>query len=250
MREIVRDRRSVLLVARGGNGGVLKVALASALVLVAACTARNAPTAPTGMTGVTAAGPGLDQVAGATAPTHLNHTLADQSDKGYIDGWFEGELVQLYYTKSFFCSEPPSSAAYLTDCEIGADAEVPPRSGPIPTIYAIAAVGGIHTDPQVASTLACLPGSVCLNHPAMIDASRVGGSPTASGVPHSHILTERRAGWFHTVNIRVSDIGAWNQIAAAKRLEKVRELQADPNFAGKVSADTPTNIYFFIASWR
>jgi hypothetical protein len=227
---------------RGGNGGALKVALASALVLVAACTTSKAPTAPTG-TGVTAAGPGLDQGAAA----HLNHNLQDYSDKGYIDGWFEGELVQLFYTKSFFCREPPDSAADATGCEIGADAQTPPRDGPIPTIYAIAAAGGIKPDP---STLACLPGSVCLNHPSMIDASRVGGPPQATGVPHSHILTERRAGWFHTVNIRVSDLGAWNQIAAAKRLEKVRELQADPNFVGKISADTPTNIYFFIASWR
>jgi hypothetical protein len=155
----------------------------------------------------------------------------------------------LYYTKTYFCAEPPSSAA-PSNCELGADAGVAPRPGPIPTIYAIAAAGIL---PDL-TTLACAPGSTCLNHPAMIDASRVLGPGAANipGVPHSHIVTDRRGGWFHTVNIRVRDLGAWNQIAAAKSLDKVRELQADPNFGGKglVSADTPTNIFFFIASWR
>ena len=88
----------------------------------------------------------------------------------------------------------------------------------------------------------------------MLDASRVLG-PGATSVPalaHSHIVGERRSGWFHTVNIRVRDLDVWNQIAAAKNLDKIRELQADPAIGGtgKISADTATNIYFFIASWR
>lgn len=174
-----------------------------------------------------------------------NYQAAAGAEKGYIDGWFDGEDVSLFYTKSFFCEEPPASGA-PTDCEIGADAEVYPRPGPIPTIYAIAAAG-IQPDP---ATLSCPAGSVCLNHPAMIDASRVVG-PGASNipaVPHSHIITELRGGWWHTVNIRVFDLDVWNEIAATKSLTKVRELQADPAVggAGRISQDTPTNIFFFI----
>jgi hypothetical protein len=172
------------------------------------------------------------------------------TERGYLDGWFNGETVQLYYTKWFFCAEPPESGAG-SNCEIGADAEVAPRPGPIPTIYAIAAVGGIQPD---LSTLACPPGSVCLNHPAMIDVSRLRGPgfENAPALPHSHIVSERRAGWFKTVNVRVSNLDVWNQIAAAKSLATVRALQADPAIGGKglISQDTPTNIYFFIASWR
>jgi hypothetical protein len=171
-------------------------------------------------------------------------------DKGYIDGWFNGEKVHLYYTKAFFCDQPPSSGA-TTECEVGAAPEVAPRPGHIPTIYAIAAVGGIQPD---LSTLACVPGSPCLNHPAMIDISRLRGPgfENSPGLPHSHILAEHAAGWFNTVNIRVSNLDVWNQIAAAKSLERVQELQADPAIGGKglISQDTPTNIYFFIASWH
>jgi hypothetical protein len=175
------------------------------------------------------------------------HSASQSEDKGYIDGWFDGSEVQLYYTKSYFCAEPPSSAA-TSDCEIGAPGEVSPRPGPIPTIYAIVAAG-FQPDP---ATVSCPTGTPCLNHPAMIDASRVGGSPTASPPSHSHILGSRVGGWFHTVNIRVFSLAAWNEIAAAKTLAKVRELQGDPavGVPGVISADTPTNIYFFIAGSR
>jgi hypothetical protein len=183
---------------------------------------------------------------GATlADTDNYHAAAE--DKGHIDGWFDGETVQLYYTKSFFCAEPPSSGA-PTNCEVGAPAEVAPKPGEIRTIYAIAAAG-IQPDP---ATLACRPGTPCLNHPGMLDLSRIGRGSSAPGVPHSHIVSERGAGWFNTVNIRVFDLGVWNQIAAAKNLETVRQLQSDPNVGGRglISQDTPTNIYFFIASWH
>jgi hypothetical protein len=216
-------------------------------VSIAACTSTTTPASPSSPLAN----------AGTSSASHSDHsdhmamanTHGADSDKGYIAGWANGEDVELYYTKSFFCADPPASGAN-TNCELGANAEVAPRPGPIPTIYAIAAAG---IAPNI-STLSCPPASVCLNHPAMIDASRVlgPGATNIPGVPHSHIVTERRGGWFHTVNIRVRDLGAWNQIAAAKSLDKVRELQADPNFGGRglVSADTPTNIFFFIASWR
>jgi hypothetical protein len=219
------------------------------VALIAACTTSNTPTAPASSQG------------GASV-THLDHGVplddnghpvnsGAHEDKGYIDGWFNGEEVQLYYTKTFFCVEPPDSAAF-THCELGADAESAPRPGPIPTIFAIAAA---FQPPPSLDTLACRPGSVCLNHPAMIDASRVGLSATAPAAPHSHILSEHGGGWFQTVNVRVRNLNLWNQIASAKSLDKVRELQADPNVGVNsasplISADTKTNIFFFIASWR
>jgi len=219
------------------NHVIVRTTLAGTVLLVVACTSQNAPTAPTAAARI-----------GQSAHAGHDDISAAHDDKGYIDGWFEGETVKLHYTKSYFCEEPPASGA-PSDCELGAPAEVPPRPGPIPIIYAIAAAGGISPDPL---TLACRAGTVCLNHPAMIDASRVGGLPNGPAVPHSHIISAHRGGWFQTVNIRVRSLAAWNQIAAAKTLDKVRELQADPAFggAGLVSADTPTNIFFFIASFQ
>jgi hypothetical protein len=221
--------------------------VASMVLLIAACTASKTPTAPTSA-----------QSGTSISLAHLGHgaTTADTAaagpaheDKGYIDGWFNGEDVQLYYTKSFFCD--PLVPEAPVPCELGAPPDTAPRPGPIPTIYAIAAAPAIANlvDP---ATLACRAGTPCLNHPLMIDLSRIGGNPAAGPAAHNHILTSRDGGWFHTVNIRVFSLAAWNEIAAAKTLSKVRELQGDPNIgkAGVISADTPSNIYFFIAGSR
>ncbi len=220
-----------------------------ALLLIVACT-NKVPTTPTpaqSIVGSTDVHAGHD----LTASVHAiaNPDSAAHDDKGYIDGWLDGEDVQLYYTKSFSCPELTVGAA--VPCELGAESDTAPRPGPIRTIYAIAAAPAIANlvDP---ATLACRAGTACLNHPLMIDLSRIGGSPSAGPAAHNHIVTSRGGGWFHTVNIRVFSLAAWNQIAAAKTLDKVRELQGDPHVGtpGVISADTPTNIYFFIASAR
>ena len=209
--------------------GVMRVAVILGLTL-AACVDAPAPTE-------------ADVVAVAVPTADVAAHSGAHTDKGFIGGWLDGEVMQLRYTRLYFCEEPPASGA-PSDCVVGAPGEVVPRAGPIPYIFAIAAAG-IQPDP---ATLHCPGGSVCLNHPSTLDLSRIGGPPSALGVPHSHIITGRQGGWHQTVNIRVRSLAVWNQIAAAKTLAKVRELQADPlvGGAGLISQDTPTNIFFFI----
>jgi hypothetical protein len=226
---------------RARSKRISRLALALTGFLTVGCTHGDTPVSPS----ATSSTAPLSQ--GVVAEPMVSHNGAAHEEKGHIDGWFGGNDVRLHYTKLYFCAEPPGSGAD-SGCEIGGDAEVAPRPGEMRKIYAIAAVG---FQPDLA-TLACPPGSVCLNHPAMIDASRVGGRGNGPGVPHSHIVEEHGGGWRNTVNIRVFTVDAWNQIAAAKSLAKVRELQGDPAVGrpGVISADTPTNIFFFIASWQ
>jgi len=189
-----------------------------------------------------AAAPSGADVVAVTAPSaDPDPHSGAHAEKGYIGGWLDGETVQLRYTRLYVCEEPPASGA-RSDCVVGAPAEVTPRGGPIPPIYAIAAAG-IQPDP---ATLHCP--SLCLNHPSTLDLSRIGGPPSALAGPHSHIITERRGGWHQTVNIRVRNLAVWNRIAEAKSLAKVRELQADPMVGGRglITQDTVTNIFFFI----
>jgi hypothetical protein len=226
------------------------VVVSCAVVLIVACTSK-APTAPAPATVTESAVIHAGHNGTVSVHALANPNSAAHDDKGYIDGWLDGEDVQLYYTKSYSCPELTATPDAPVPCELGASAEDAPRPGPIRTIYAIAAAPTIANlvDP---ATLACRAGTACLNHPLMIDLSRIGGSPTAGPAAHNHILTARGGGWFHTVNIRVFSLAAWNQIAAAKTLDKVRELQGDPHTGrpGVISADTPTNIFFFIASAR
>ena len=179
----------------------------------------------------------------ATAPSFAAHdpNSAAHDAKVFIGGWYDGEAVRLRYTRPYFCDGAVVSGA-PSGCVVGAAPAEAPREGSIPPIYAIAAVG-IQPDP---ATIHCP--RQCMHHPSTIDLSRIGGPRSAMAVPHSHIVTSRQAGWHQTVNIRVRSLAVWNEIAAAKSLERVRELQADPAVggAGLISQDTPTNIFFFV----
>jgi hypothetical protein len=155
---------------------------------------------------------------------------------GIIHGWLNGQTVDLRYSKLYFCAQPPTSAV-STGCEVGAPATIAPTGGPIPKIYALAPVGFI-PDP---ATVHCPGGTVCLNHPHALDLSRVNGPDSVSAPAHSHIIADLQSGWHETVNIRVTSKDVWNDIAAAKSLSRVRELQA----AGLLGPDRPTNVYFF-----
>jgi hypothetical protein len=172
----------------------------------------------------------------SSLPNSGNPNSAAGDEKGFIHGWFDGQTVMLRYSRLYFCAEPPTSAV-STHCEIGATSTVAPRAGPFPTLYVLAPQ---HFNPP-AGTLHCPGGTVCLNHPPNLDLSRVGGPDSVHAPPHSHILADQQAGWHQAVVLPVLTLDAWNDIAAAKSLAKVRELQA----AGGVGPDTRTNIYFF-----
>ena len=165
-----------------------------------------------------------------------NPNSAAGDAKGIIHGWLDGQTVDLRYTRLYFCAAPPTSAV-STGCEVGAPATISPRSGPIPKIYALAPVG-FSPDP---ATVHCPGGTVCLNHPPMLDLSRVNGPSSVFAPAHSHIITDLQSGWHETINVRVLSQAAWDDIAAARTLSRLRELQA----LKLVSPDIPTNVYFF-----
>src|SRR5262249_11859120 len=106
--------------------------LASGAFLIAACTTGNPPAAPTSaQTGSNASLAHLGHgAATADADAATAHSAAHE-DKGYIDGWFDGDDVKLYYTKSFFCDplapKPPDTPV---PCEVGAPPDTAPRPGP------------------------------------------------------------------------------------------------------------------------
>src|SRR5262249_105740 len=142
---------------------LLAVLSTVSVALVIACSGSPTPGGPSDL----GAGASVVHLGHGTATADTTNPNASSRDEHRdIAGWFNGETVQVHYTKLYFCAEPPASNA-PTNCEIGAAPEVDPRPGPIPTIYAIAAAG-IQPD---RSTLACPGGSVCLDHPAMIDIS-------------------------------------------------------------------------------
>ena len=176
-----------------------------------------------------------------TATMAMNQNAQGGAAMGFTAGWLEGQTVQFFYTKNFFCAEPPESGA-TSKCEVGEDGTVDPRPGPIPELYVLTPMG-ITVPP---STLHCPILGSCINHPSTIDLSRLLG-PSAANAPlpvHSHVIDERHGGWWELEVIGVTSLDAWNQIVAAKSLDKVRELQAA--HAG-VTDDIKTNTYLFFS---
>ena len=201
-------------------------------ITLAACIDSTQPSSSAGMRVAT---PATD----LTTAGDPNSAAGDV--KAFIHGWLDGELVELRYTRSFYCDQPPTSVA-PSGCEIGALPQDFPRGGNIPIIYAMAPIGFTPSDP---STLHCPGTPLCPDHPPMIDVTRLNipGVSIVSRAPHSHIITSRQAGWHRTINIRVLSSWAWDQIVAAPTLATVRQLQSE--HPEQISGDNPTNIFFF-----
>jgi len=118
-------------------------------------------------------------------PGHASQEAHQGAPTGFTDGWENGKTVSFFYSKPFFCAEPPESGA-PSECEIGEDGTIDPRPGKIPVLYVMTPMG---FSPPV-STLQCPIAGNCINHPSTIDLSRVLGPGFADVLlpPHSHII--------------------------------------------------------------
>ncbi len=167
---------------------------------------------------------------------------------GFTDGWQNGKTVSFFYSKPFFCAEPPESGA-PSQCEVGEDGTVDPRPGKIPVLYVMTPIGFRPAD----ATLHCpIPGN-CINHPSTIDLSRLFGANFAN-VPlpaHSHIIDSDldesqanggQAGWWEIEVVGVTSPAVWDQIVAGKSLATVRALQSQ---GSGITSDIRSNSYLF-----
>ncbi len=176
----------------------------------------------------------------ADAATMHMSDMSAPAPHGFTAGWLKGKTVQFFYTKDFFCRQPPTSGA-PSQCEVGADGTVDPRPGPIPTLYVMTPLG-FRPD---ASTLHCPIVGSCIDHPSTIDLSRIGG-PADSPLPaHSHIVDVRHGGWWELEVIGVKSQAEWDKIVAGKSLATVRALQAADPSGSMITGDIRTNSYLF-----
>ena len=165
---------------------------------------------------------------------------------GSTPSWFDGDEVQLDYTRQFECKNPPSSAA-STACEMGDEPQSdPPKSTAIPVLYVMTPVG---FSPD-RDTLHCPDTGSCVAHPGTIDISRVFGPGTANAPlpPHSHIIIDidnHLDGPWEVEVIGVKDQATWNQIAATRNLGFVRQLQFNDPDEVHITDDISTNIFLF-----
>ena len=188
---------------------------------------------------VTAIG-GLMGCESSTAPASTPTIL------GTTPSWFEGDVVQLDYTKQFECTRPPAAGS-VSACEMGDTAQTRPTSTlGIPVLYVMVPLG--FTPPM--STLHCPTAGNCVAHPADLDVSRVFGAGTEKRPlpPHSHIIIDAMnhatTPWLLEV-IGIKDEATWDNIVGTQNLAQVRLLQlGDPNRV-HLTEDIPTNVFLF-----
>ena len=184
---------------------------------------------------------------GPAAPSfEQTQNQVDGADFGFTAGWLQGNTVQFFYHKPFFCRTPVEDrhpVGSATDCEVGSDGTADPRPGSIPTLFVMTPIGFRPAD----ATLQCPMVGHCINHPSTIDVSRVFGAGTENApLPaHSHIVDEVAGNWWELDVVGVKDPATWDQIVAGKSLATVRALQAGDPTGAKITGDIPTNVYLF-----
>jgi hypothetical protein len=200
--------------------------------LMAACTDNGAPMQLTREP----AAPSLQE----------SQNQVDGAEFGFTAGWFQGNTVQFFYHKPFFCRTPVEDGnpvGSTTDCEVGSDGTVDPRLGNIPILFVMTPIGFRPAD----ATLQCPVVGHCINHPSTIDVSRVFGPGTENApLPaHSHIVDQVEGNWWELHVIGVKDPTTWDQVVAGKSLASVRALQAADPTGAKITGDILTNVYLF-----
>ncbi len=209
-------------------GLVLAGLLAGGLAL-ASGTAFAASSAPAGMGGM--AGMGT-----ASSPGHV----------GFTKGFFAGHTVRFYYTRNFYCAQPPASTA-TSRCEGGANyTQTPART--FDPLYVIVPLG--FTPP--ARTLQC-PAGHCIDHPHTIDLTSVLGAGTGNlPLPaHSHIVATANSGqseWWNVDVVGVKSPWAWNKLIKAKSDRELQYLQRHDS--AKVTGNITTNLFLYFAVRR
>jgi len=200
--------------------------LAGGLAL-ASGTAFASSSAPSGMSGMAGMG---------TASSH--------GRVGFTKGFFAGHTVRFYYTRNFYCAQPPAATA-SSGCEGGANYTQTPAHTFDP-LYVIVPLG--FTPP--ARTLQC-PAGHCIDHPHTIDLTSVLGAGTGNlPLPaHSHIVATANSGqseWWDVVGVK--SMWAWNKLITAKSDRELQYLQRHDS--AKVTGNITTNLFLYFAVRR
>ena len=161
---------------------------------------------------------------------------------GKADSKFDGMPASDIYQAGYYCDT--SVRAYSTSgCEVGASGTNPPARS-YDYLY-ITVPMGFAVPPMQMN---CPMGLVCIDHPATLDMSRVGGPRNAPAPGHDHFV-ERTVGgypiWWQVKVFGVTSRATYDAIEAHGSVAYIRSLIAkhDPT----VMKEAPTNIFLFFA---
>ena len=168
-----------------------------------------------------------------------------QDGYGITRDFESGFITPITYTHGFYCdlSVPAKSQS---GCEAGTSYKRPPARQ-FDQLYITVPLG--FTVPPM--DMQCPTGLVCIDHPATIDLSAIGGPGDAMTPGHDHYTTTRNNGvpeWWDVEVVGVTDSATYNDIRAHGSFAYIDHLikMGDKHLTKPI----PTNLFLFFGVGR
>jgi len=184
----------------------------------------------------------------AFAQTTNGMVVPEQAGSGSFNGFgktdnsIKGNKTTDVYTHTWYC-DTSIGAKSMSGCEVGTIFKKPPNQNYDP-IYITVPLG--FSVP--AMSMDCPDKLVCVDHPATIDLSAIGGPANAMTPGHDHFTTTVNNGrpeWWDVFVIGVKDAKTYQDIKNHRSFEYIQQLikRGDKN----VTAPIPTNLFLYFA---
>ena len=174
-----------------------------------------------------------------TAPQPQS-TPAAGTSFGKTNDFDAGRLFEDVYVQNFYC-DTSVPAKSTTGCEVGAKFNTPPAKNYDP-LYITVPLG--FSVPMME--MQCPNGLACVDHPATIDLTAIGGPANAMTPGHDHFTTtlnQFQPEWWDVIVIGVTNKATYDEIAAHGSYAYIASLikAKNPN----VTAPIPTNLFLY-----
>jgi hypothetical protein len=195
---------------------------------------------PPGMSGMTP--PHTTIAAPRNAAANPRATGTGTDEFGKTSDYDAGRLLEDVYSKGYYCdtSVPAMSA---TGCEVGTFYNTPPAAQFDPLYITVPL--GFNVPPM---QMQCPSALVCVDHPATIDLTAIGGPANAATPGHDHFTTTLfhfKPEWWNVLVVGVTNRTTWDAIKLHADFAYINRLikAKDPS----VTAPIPTNLFLYFA---
>ena len=164
---------------------------------------------------------------------------------GKTNDFDSGFVTENTYTQGFFC-DTTVPAQSQSGCEVGKTFNKPPSKNFDP-LWITVPLG--FTVPQM--DMQCPNGLTCVDHPATIDLSAIGGPANAATPGHDHFTSTRNGGvpeWWDVYVVGVTDRATYYAIRQHGSFAYVEQLIKSGD--KHVTKPIPTNLFLFFAVGR
>ncbi len=179
-----------------------------------------------------------------TTTTMQTMDMTGQGTNGFgkTSDFEAGATLEDVYSRGFYC-DTSVPAKSQTGCEVGAGFKVPPAKNYDPLYITVPL--GFSVPPM---SMQCPTGLICIDHPATIDLSAIGGPTNAMTPGHDHFTATTnnfQPEWWDVQVIGVTSPATYADIARHRSFGYIQYLIKKGDKT--VTQPVPTNLFLFFA---